>query len=176
MEKELLENKATEQKKAGRPKGSCKKEPIYRDDMVFIPLSGEELSVVDEESKHIYATLSDLQYNCVTLAHSVMKLSKHEASQICCLKQIQNMHNSVLHISQYIGIAKMLLDNMQDDLKFVYKQRKAFMQSDLLRRAKIIAEQKAAARNANERERIAAKRAEDPLIAKIAEKKYRHIR
>ena len=143
----------------------------------LVPLDQNVLSEIDYDRAKLTQVMEDIECNVRCLAANAMKLDIYDARKLGCSIQAANIQHTATSIRQYLGIARMLLDNVNSDMRFIYNRRKDFQRDFLLRLVDIQQAQRDKVKREADAKRIAQKRAaEDPEIKEIQEKKGRRIK
>lgn len=140
--------------------------------IIECPLNEATLADIDFDRARILKSINDLDENIKRLEKSALLLDIHDARNLLCEIQVHNVRNGATAVAQYCGIAKMMLENMREDMAFIRDRRKQFKQDMLRHFATIDAMEKEKERREKERDRLREKRASDSEIEEIASKKY----
>lgn len=159
------------------------KEQATTDQFGYIPFVGEEVKIVDFDRLDISEAIvffeKEIQPKIDQMAKYAYKISDRDAYNLNVWVSVHNIKECATNIRQYLGIVRMLLDNMRDDVNIIANQRKLFMQDRLRHIADCEHEAKKDERRRKEAERIRQKRYNDMeaiAIEEIAAKKYRRIK
>ena len=93
---------------------------------VYMPLDGMLLREIDDCRIGLSKALRDEGMNISMLDGCARKLDDYDARSLGVPVSVHNLKKSTLTIVQYLRMAQMLLDNINDDMRRIWHAREAF--------------------------------------------------
>lgn len=129
-------------------------------DYTIIPLDGALLSEIECGCAALAKALREKDLEIRLLAENCQKIDEYAAAQLQVYKPAHNIKNSATELANYLGISKMLLENIRCDLNDIYNARKEWQRKEAVRIATLAENKTLVKQAAIEKERIARKRYE----------------
>ena len=115
---------------------------IKKDPEAIMPMDSMTLSFANECQKALRHRGVDYERNIRQLILNCKGLTAKDAREIKAELEVRDLKQSSEALLSYFGIMKMLLEHIASDLSSICVKRKEYYQQYLLRRARLIEEQK----------------------------------
>lgn len=103
------------------------KKTLEATEAAMLPMDGETLQDIRFSQSTILNMFKDIHYHATQIARQAMRLDDDEARVIDAGVELRNIRMGATHMSQHLGIAKMLLENIGEDLMVISRKRMEYV-------------------------------------------------
>ena len=100
-----------------------KKTTLKATEAAMLPMDGQTLQDIRFSQSTILNTFKDIHYHATQIARLAMRLDDDEARVIDAGLELRDIRMCATYMSQHLGIAKMLLENIGEDLMVISRKR-----------------------------------------------------